>query len=132
MLRRRLSAFLFPAVSATNAYAALLLLLLAALTPTARAQVVRSGAGADAADILAVVNQFRTDLGNPNNGNTPGSLGSGRREINWDGGGAAAASTFFATPMTTFNSGATPRGAVFTTPGSGFRSEERRVGKECR
>lgn len=81
---------------------------------------LRSGAGVDAASIQSVVDLFRSDLGGINNGNTPGSQGSGRREINWDGGGAAANATLFASPMTTFNSGATTRGAVFTTPGTGF------------
>jgi hypothetical protein len=81
---------------------------------------LRSGAGVDAASIQAVVDLFRADLGGVNNGNTPGSLASGRREINWDGGGAAANATIFPSPMTTFNSGATTRGAVFTTPGTGF------------
>ena len=33
------------------------------------------------------VDAFRTALGDPNNGNNPGPLASGRREINWDGGG---------------------------------------------
>jgi hypothetical protein len=59
---------------------------------------------------------FRADLGSPNNGNTPGTQPSGRREINWDGGGNAALATTFPIPMTTFSN----RGAVFTTPGSGF------------
>jgi len=81
---------------------------------------LRSGAGVDAASIQAVVDLFRSDLGGINNGNTPGSQATGRREINWDGGGAAANATVFASPMMTFNSGATTRGAVFTTPGTGF------------
>ena len=88
----------------------------AAFMPLSHAQLVRSGAGADAGDILAIVNAFRADLGDPNNGNTPGSQGSGRREISWDGGGAAAQATFFGVPMTTFAN----RGSVFTTPGTGF------------
>ena len=33
------------------------------------------------------VDAFRLALGDPNNGNAPGPLPSGRREINWDGGG---------------------------------------------
>ena len=50
----------------------------------AKAQLVRSAAGANAAAIQATVDQFRTDLGalNPN---TSGSFPSGRGEINWDG-----------------------------------------------
>lgn len=82
--------------------------------------IVFSAAGSDAASIQGTVDDFRTQLGNPNNGNTLGSLGSGRREINWDGGGAAAQATTFSSPMATFNSAPTFRGGVFTTPGSGF------------
>lgn len=48
------------------------------------APVVRQGAGANAAAIQAIVDQFRTDLGGANNG-VGGSFTSGRREINWDG-----------------------------------------------
>lgn len=97
-----------------------LFLALVADAPAGFAQVVRTGAGADAASIQATVNTFRSDVGDPNNGNTPGSFPSGRREVNWDGGGAAAPSTLFPSVMTTFNSGVTTRGAVFTTPGTGF------------
>ena len=41
---------------------------------------------------------------------------TGRREINWDGGGAAANATTFPTTMTTFAN----RGAIFVTSGTGF------------
>lgn len=83
---------------------------------SASAQLVRSASGVSAAAIQAAVDQFRADLGGPNNGNTPGSQAGGRREINWDGGGAGAPATQFPVPMTTFGN----RGAVFATPGSGF------------
>jgi FG-GAP-like repeat len=46
--------------------------------------VVRQTAGANAAAIQAMVDQFRADLGGANNG-VGGSFTSGRREINWDG-----------------------------------------------
>ena len=76
---------------------------------------VRSGSAADAAGLLGVVNDFRADLGDPNNGNAPGPLGSGRREINWDGGGSAT------TPAgTPFNGFQNIRGQSFSTPGTGF------------
>jgi hypothetical protein len=75
-----------------------------------------SAAGSDAAAIQGVVDAFRNAAGTPNNGNTPGPLPSGRREINWDGGGDAAPATTFPVPMTTFSN----RGAVFTTPGTNF------------
>lgn len=86
----------------------------------AGAETIRSGAGSAAADIQSALDQFRADLGalNPNN---PGSLGSGRREINWDGVPDTVASP---NPMAgDFFNGATPgraRGAVFTTPGTAF------------
>src|SRR5688500_5129167 len=71
---------------------ALLVLWLGA-APAARADAfvitTRSAAGADPASIQGAVDLFRADLGNPNNGNAPGPLPGGRREINWDGGGAA-------------------------------------------
>lgn len=44
----------------------------------------------DADSILAGVNAFRDAIGGVNNGNAAGSFATGRREINWDGGGAAA------------------------------------------
>jgi hypothetical protein len=64
------------------------------------------------------VDAFRADLGNLNP-NEPGSLGSGRREINWDGVPAAQNSPnpfppdFFNAPMT-----GRARGAVFANPPS--------------
>lgn len=96
-------------------------LCLAVATPAgAHGQIVRTGAGPDAASIQAAVDQFRLDLGalNPN---AVGSFGSGRREINWDGVPIAATSPN-AFPGDFFN-GNVPgraRGVVFSTPGSGF------------
>jgi hypothetical protein len=55
--------------------------------------VVYSATGPDTAGIEPVVNAFRAILGN-NNGNTFGQQPGGRREINWDGGGAAVAWIF--------------------------------------
>src|SRR5262249_55314956 len=72
--------------------------------------------GADAASITDTVNAFRAALGDPNNGNNPGPLSSGRREINWDGGGPPVINgTAPVTPFTTFQDS---RGATFTTPGT--------------
>lgn len=68
------------------------------------------------ASIQGTVDAFRAALGNPNNGNTPGPLVSGRREINWDGGGATTAAVSGNT-LTAFQN---TRGATFTTPGTGF------------
>lgn len=81
------------------------------------APIVFSVGGTDSsASILPTVDAFRAALGDPNNGNAAGPLASGRREINWDGGGATTA-TPAATPFTGF---ANTRGATFTTPGTGF------------
>jgi PEP-CTERM motif len=80
------------------------------------AAIVFEASGANAAAIQATVDAFRTTLGNPNNGNTPGPLAGGRREINWDGGGA----TTTAVAGASFAGFQGIRGALFTTPGTGF------------
>jgi hypothetical protein len=77
-------------------------------------QVV-SGSG----DVTAVVAEFRSLLGDPLNGVTPGAQPAGRREINWDA-VPAAFSDNDAFPGDFFNT-RSPRGAVFTTQGPGFR-----------
>ena len=84
----------------------------------ARAQTVFSSAGANAAGIQATVDAFRASLGvlNPN---VAGSFGSGRREINWDAVPNALAAPN-SLPANFFNSNS-PRGAVFSTPGTGFQ-----------
>jgi hypothetical protein len=69
------------------------------------------------ASIQATVDNFRTAVGNPNNGNNAGDLGSGRREINWDGGGGVSTPSPGGTPFNVFLNN---RGALFTTPGIGF------------
>jgi hypothetical protein len=84
-------------------------------TTAQAASVLFSGAGVGAASIQATVDNFRLAVGNPNNGNNPGELTSGRREINWDGGGAA--NTPGGTPFAAFQN---IRGALFTTLGTGF------------
>jgi hypothetical protein len=80
--------------------------------------VVREASGPTAASIQAVIDQFRADLGQPNNGIIAGSQPGGRREINWDGGGAAAPPTSDPNPMTRFAA----RGATFFTSGTGFET----------
>ena len=67
------------------------------------------------ASIQGTVDAFRVALGDPNNANNPGPLTSGRREINWDGGGVAI--TISPTPFAGFQN---IRGALFDTPGTGF------------
>jgi hypothetical protein len=70
-------------------------------------------------DIAAAVAQYRTLLGAPLNGATAGEQPAGRREINWDGVPAAFTNTD-AFPGDFFNA-RSPRGALFTTAGTGFR-----------
>jgi hypothetical protein len=74
-----------------------------------------------AGDITAAIGAFRTALGTLNP-NQPGSVGSGRREINWDAVPAQFTNTD-AFPADFFNQPVTgrARGAVFSTPGTGFR-----------
>jgi hypothetical protein len=99
----------------TLSRAAAAVLLLPAATAQA-APIVFSAAGADAAAIQASVDGFRAALGGANNGNTPGFQPGGRREINWDGGGAGAPVASFPAVMTSFGF----RGNVNVTPGTGF------------
>ncbi len=80
--------------------------------------VVFSASGANAPAIQATVDAFRAQLGTLNP-NVAGSFGSGRREINWD----AVPDAFAAPnnlPANFFNVNS-PRGAVFSTPGTGFQ-----------
>ena len=86
----------------------------------AHAQTVRSASGATAGDaaLNAAVSQFRADLGTLNP-NIAVSFGSGRREINWDG-VPDARSAPNNLPADFFNVNS-PRGAVFSTPGTGFQ-----------
>jgi len=78
---------------------------------------VFQAAGTTASSIQSTVDAFRAALGNPNNGNNPGPLPSGRREINWDGGGNNDTTT---APVTPFNVFLNTRGGQFTTPGVGL------------
>jgi hypothetical protein len=78
--------------------------------------VVFQAAGPNIASIQNTVDQYRAALGVTNNGNAPGPLPNGRREINWDGGGSAA-TAIVGTPFTGFLGN---RGALFTTTGTGF------------
>ena len=85
--------------------------------PAGAVGVLFSDSGTDAASIQDGVGAFRTALGNPNNLNNPGPLATGRREINWDGGGGVNTN---AVAGTSFNGFLDTRGAQFTTPGTGF------------
>ena len=90
-----------------------------ALGEQAKSSVVPTvfqAAGTTPASIQSAVDQYRAALGAVNNGNNPGPLDGGRREINWDGGGSTATSPGV-TPFTVFLQ---TRGANVTTPGTGF------------
>ncbi|MGD2181059.1 PEP-CTERM sorting domain-containing protein [Lusitaniella coriacea] len=74
-------------------------------TPSALAATVFRDSG----NIGDTVDAFRAALGDPNNGNAPGSFSVGRREINWDAGIVP-----FDMPPDFFNKTVT-RGAEFST-----------------
>ena len=78
---------------------------------------VFQAAGPTASSIQSTVDEFRAALGEPNNANSPGPLTSGRREINWDGGGNNDTTT---APVTPFDVFLNTRGGQFTTPGVGL------------
>lgn len=82
----------------------------------AHAQAVFQAAGPTAESIQGTVDAYRAALGDPNNGNAAGPLTSGRREINWDGGGSDATTD----PVTPFTVFLNSRGGQFTTPGAGL------------
>ena len=78
--------------------------------------IVASGA------IAGKVTEFGALLGDPANGGTAGEQPAGRREINWDGAGANPFNNRNDFPATFFNTNV-KAGAVFTTPGTGFRND---------
>ena len=99
-------------------------LMLPAVCRTAHSQelvdlpAVFQAAGPTASSIQSTVDAFRAALGEPNNANSPGPVfPTGRREINWDGGGNNDTTT---APVTPFNVFLDTRGAQFTTPGVGL------------
>jgi hypothetical protein len=83
------------------------------------APTVFQAAGSTAASIQSTADAFRAVPGfETNNGNNPGPLQSGRREINWDGGNPNILDT--TAPVTPFNVFLNTRGSQFTTPGLGL------------
>jgi hypothetical protein len=104
-----------------------LLWMVLAVTATAQAQnvpptdvvvpLVFQAAGPDAASIQSTVDAFRAELGD-NNGNNPGPLQKGRREINWDGGNPNLLDT--TAPVTPFLVFRNTRGSQYKTPGLGL------------
>ena len=82
--------------------------------------LVFQAAGPTVESIQGTVAAFRTALGEPNNGNSPGPLTVGRREINWDGGSNTNDTTSPVPPVTPFDVFLNSRGARFITPGIGL------------
>lgn len=78
--------------------------------------VVFQAAGPSAESIQSMLDAFRLAIGGANNGNVAGPIATGRREINWDGGGSTATSIV----PTPFDGFLLNRGARFTTRGDGF------------
>lgn len=73
-------------------------------------------------DIAADVDEFRALMGEPSNGGTAGEQVAGRREIAWDGAGANPFNNRNDFPAAFFNTNV-KSGAIFTTPGTGFRND---------
>ena len=80
--------------------------------------VAYDSAGADSAAITPARDAFRTAVGGGTTAGANGSFGGLRREINWDGVPDIRADPNLL-PADFFNVNS-PRGAVFTTPGTGF------------
>jgi hypothetical protein len=86
------------------------------------APLVRSATGPNPASLLPTVDTYRADLGvlNPN---VAGCFTTGRREINWDG--VPDANSAPANLAANFFNVNSPRGVIFSTPGSGFQVSAR-------
>ncbi|MEO7319070.1 MAG: PEP-CTERM sorting domain-containing protein [Chthoniobacteraceae bacterium] len=83
------------------------------------ASVVRSiGGNAASASVTAARDQFRVDIGGGTTAGANGSFGTARREINWDG--VVATSSAPNLLAANFFNTTSPRGVVFSTPGTGF------------
>jgi hypothetical protein len=83
------------------------------------APTVFQAAGPTPDSIRSTVDAFRAVPGlETPNGNNPGPLEKGRREINWDGGNPNVLDT--TAPVTPFNTFLNNRGSQFTTPGIGL------------
>jgi hypothetical protein len=87
------------------------------VTPDGPEATVVTATGA----ITQRVDEFRNLLGQ-SNGGTAGEQPAGRREISWDGAGANPFNNKNDFPADFFNTNVRS-GAVFTTPGTGFRND---------
>jgi hypothetical protein len=121
--REKHAAMKLPIASTVIAAFGLLSMLLT-VSETAHAQgtadvppLVFQAAGPDAASIQSSVDAYRAALGD-NNGNNPGPLQKGRREINWDGGNPNVLDT--TAPVNPFLVFLNTRGSQFKTPGLGL------------
>ncbi len=90
----------------------------AATVVAAPTPVIFEAAGADAATITPIRDAFRAAIGGGTVAAANGSFGGVRREINWDGVPDPRADPNLL-PANFFNVNS-PRGVVFSTPGSGF------------
>jgi hypothetical protein len=80
--------------------------------------IVFEATGATPASITSTRDAFRTGVGGGTVAGANGDFGGLRREINWDG---VPAGTSDPSPLPTdFFNTTSPRGAVFSTPGTGF------------
>jgi hypothetical protein len=101
-----------------SATVATLVLLVAATTQARAGFTVFEAAGPDAASITATRDAFRAAVGGGTAAGANGSFGGLRREINWDGVPPSLSDPNLM-PADFFNANS-PRGAVFSTPGTGF------------
>jgi hypothetical protein len=98
--------------------AAIVLLTMAMVAPCEAGFLIFEAAGPDTASITPTRDAFRSAVGGGTVAGANGSFGGLRREINWDGVPETRADPN-ALPADFFNT-TSPRGVVFSTPGTGF------------